>query len=656
MKKVITAVLSASILLVASCGTTKKISRLSQQQTRAELTLPKEKQVEFHEFRDNYKPADTLMVVDIDGGQSLIMNAVKEEATGEMVAHDVIRAAVVTARFRNVPERHGMIDLEYQIHVPESMLDKEWQLRFSPRMAVMGDTLSLDEVYITGSDYRREQDRGYMRYRRFINSIVTDSTLFVNITQLERFIERNLPDVYRLKQDSTFVSEARFQSIFGVTQQDAIEHYTWKLLRRRNEWKMANRERMFRKYVKTPYAEGARLDTVLFDTQGGFVYNYVQTITAKPKLRKVEIMLAGNIYEQEKRLYSIPESDPLTFYISSLSSFVSEKERYLSKTIYRQVEENTACYIDFQAGKDNINDTLSHNAEEIGRIKGNLASLMDNQEFDLDSIVVTASGSPEGSFELNRNLSGRRSHSATKYFEKYLRHYADSLNKAKGLSFNLDDTFETQKALSANDIKFIACTLPENWEMLDALVRNDVVMNDGDKEEYFSHEKVKDLDAREIAMHSDRKYRYYRQVLYPRTRTVKFDFFLHRKGMIEESVLTTVLDTVYMNGVQAIRDRDYEKAVTALRPYNDYNTAVAYCAMDYNASALNILEGLEKTGEVNYLLSVIYSRQGKDREAVECYLNSCKQNPSFVHRGNLDPEISSLIRQYGLNRQEEYTQ
>jgi tetratricopeptide (TPR) repeat protein len=104
-----------------------------------------------------------------------------------------------------------------------------------------------------------------------------------------------------------------------------------------------------------------------------------------------------------------------------------------------------------------------------------------------------------------------------------------------------------------------------------------------------------------------------------------------------------------MQGLQALRDREYERAVTLLRPYKDYNTAVAYCALDYNASALDILEPLERSDKVLYLLAILYSRRGDDRSAVENYLKACRLNPAFVHRGNLDPEISSLIRRYGLD-------
>jgi hypothetical protein len=75
--------------------------------------------------------------------------------------------------------------------------------------------------------------------------------------------------------------------------------------------------------------------------------------------------------------------------------------------------------------------------------------------------------------------------------------------------------------------------------------------------------------------------------------------------------------------------------------------------MDYNASAMQILESLERTAQVNYMLAVLYSRRGDEEKAVECYVRSCSQDPTYVHRGNLDPEISVLIRRYGLNAQPE---
>ena len=118
--------------------------------------------------------------------------------------------------------------------------------------------------------------------------------------------------------------------------------------------------------------------------------------------------------------------------------------------------------------------------------------------------------------------------------------------------------------------------------------------------------------------------------------------------MIKDTVHTTLPDSVYDKGVMAIKDRDYNTAIKLLRPYHDYNTAVAYCAAGYNASAREILESLHKDDKVLYMLSLVYSRIGKKQEAIESYLEACRMNPSLVNRGNLDPEISSLVKEFNL--------
>jgi tetratricopeptide (TPR) repeat protein len=179
-------------------------------------------------------------------------------------------------------------------------------------------------------------------------------------------------------------------------------------------------------------------------------------------------------------------------------------------------------------------------------------------------------------------------------------------------------------------------------------------MNDDQKNKYFEIvDKEKNLDKRELMLRSQDFFPYMKQSLYPKLRTVKFNFYLHRKGMVKDTVHTTILDTAYMRGVQALKDMDYVKAIDLLISYDDYNTAVAYMGLDRNQNALRILEKMEKTDQVNYLLAILYSRFGDEQKAVEHYLKSVAQNPSYVYRGNLDPEISVLIKRYGLNQTEE---
>lgn len=650
------AAILALFLSIVSCGPTK-IMQVKEEKVAASLVLADESKIPELEYK---RPDRDTIIVKGDKGEDLVlMKAIRDESTGEMVATETIEAAVVTARFRNIAERHGKVDLRFDIIVPEKMQDMGWQLRFYPDMFMLGDSTRLESVIVTGDKYRKAQLKGYEQYERFLARIVTDTTKYVNINQLEVFLERNLPDVFAFKTDSSTVSDEVFYSYFGITEQEAVEHYTDRIARYINNRRIANMGKMYRRYVKVPIAQtGIRLDTVMRSLNGDFIYQYVQTIPTQPKLRKVDIVLSGEIYESDQKIYTMSRTEPLTFYISSLSTFTDNRERYLTKVIERRVEANTACYIDFASGKSDIDLSLGHNSEEIARIRGNINDLLEDTKFDLDSIVITASASPEGAIKMNMSLSERRAGSVGEYFRNYIRSWRDSVRRAAaaegGFSVVVGDDDDGSIAKSATasstDIPFRSYAGGENWRMLDFLVNADTVMTSSEKERYSSRQDIADIDAREMSMRSDSYYKYMREHLYPRLRTVKFDFHLHRKGMVKDTVHTTVIDSVYMEGVALLKDREYDKALPILRPYADYNAAVCYVSLDMNKSALSILEKMDRTPQVNYLLAVIYSREMRDQEAVQCYLNACSADPTYIHRGNLDPEISSLIREYGLNK------
>jgi len=646
--------LIAILMCTASCSVSKKLARIQDNSVAASISLPpksyKPREIEI----EGKKQSDTIRVVNFEGKEVLLMNAIKDD-NGEMTAHDVIEAAVVTAKFRNVAERHGKVDLEFQVIVPAAMQDSRWQLRFTPDMYILQDTVRLESVVITGSEYRKAQLRGYQHYERFLSSIITDSTRFINRWQLELFIERNIPRLYALKKDTTYVSNEEFDSVYGVTEQEAVWHFTNHFWKKANERRKARKGDVFRRYVKVPFVtEGIRLDTVIVMDNGNFVYDYVQTINTRPKLRKVDIVLNGEIYEQENCLCTLQPSEPLTFYISSLSAFVDGTERYLTRVIERKVEANTACYIDFAMGKADIDESLGYNRDEMGRIKRNIRDLVMNEKFDLDSITISAFASPEGSVKANDALALRRARSASAFFSDFAKAVKDSLQFEAGYSIAIgEDKSETvsKNTVKTPDIRFISHAGGENWRYFDQLVESDELLTEKDKEDYRSCREISNPDQREQALSKFPSYKYLRKIIYPRLRVVNFDFYLHRKGMVKDTVHTTVLDSTYMAGVQAIRDRDYETAITLLRPYNDYNTAIAFCSMDYNASAMQILETLERTPQVLYMLAVLYSRKGDDQQAVQCYMDACKQEQSYIHRGNLDPEIAALIKRYNLLEQ-----
>ena len=647
----VTALLAVSVI---GCGTQRRVRQLQEGGVSTAIRLPKESESRLPETAAPRVHRDTLTVDDGQGGEIYIMKAIRDE-DGEMVANEVLDAAMVTARFRNVAERHGKVDLEFQIVVPESMMASHWQLRLTPDMYILGDSVRLDGVTITGREYRRAQLRGYQQYERFLSTIITDTTKFINISQLEIFLRRNIPQLYTMKTDSSYVSDEVFESIYGATEQEAVEHYTSRFAIHRNERRKARRGKMYARYVKAPIVtEGLRLDTVMQAVNGDFIYSYIQTVETRPQLRKVDIVLSGGVYEEDRKVYTVPPAQPLTFYISSISTLTDNTERYLSKVLERRADASTACWIEFRSGSSDVDLTLGGNASETGRITQNLASLLRNETYDLDSIVVSANASPEGNWKYNERLSQKRSEGVSRFFRSWMKDYADSLEREQGVFIGLDGEAAVQsEKIDISRIAFIPHSTPENWDRLDAMVERDSMLTFRDKKSYWEIREISDPDARERALQKEPYYRYLREKVYPYLRTVKFDFHLHRKDMIKDTVHTTELDTAYMRGVQLIRDRDYRKALEILRPYQDYNTAVAYTLMDYNASALAILSRLDRTPQVDYLLAILFSRQGDDQRAVGSYLSAVRKDESYKHRGNLDPEISQLIKAYGLNREEE---
>jgi len=640
----------------SSCGTQRKARNLQDRKISAHLQLPQQ-----NDFLPDYSDVsiprkDTLKVTDLDGREFIVMKAVRDESTGDMVAAEVLEAAYVTARFRNLAERNGKIDLEFQVVVPQDMQDSRWQCRFHPDMFILRDSIRLDDVVITGEDYRKAQLRGYQQYERFLRGIITDSTRLIDMRNFLIFLERNIPQVYALRNDSTYVSDEQFESLFHVSEREALDHYTHRFLVRRNARKRAKQAKMFAKYVKAPIVvDGIRLDTVLRATNGDFIYNYIQTINTRPKLRKVDIVLSGEIYEQDKQIYTVPRSDTLTFYISSVSAFVDNTEKYLTKIINRNLAATTSCNIDFRTGKADFDEKFGDNAREIGYIKQNLRDLLLNESFDLDSVTIAASASPEGSVASNNALSLRRSKAAVDYFEKYIAFVRDSIRREEGLFISIGEDMSEGSMRSSRkasrDIRFRARSGGEDWLTLADYVERDTVLTEVQKERFQELMGIDNPDVREKQLRSESWSKYVMDTYYPKLRTVRFRFALHRKGMVKDTIHTTELDTVYMKGVQAIRDHDYETALALLTPYHDYNTAVAYVALDRNLSAFEILKDMKRTPQVNYMLALIYARRGDDQNAVQHYLNSCEQDRSYVSRGNLDPEIAALIKKYDLNKE-----
>lgn len=581
------------------------------------ISVPDEKPLED-------EPAADIVVDSIRNslaGEPFIMNAIKDTETGEMVATDVIRASTVTARFRNVAERMGYVSIGFDVRVPAVMADSKWQLKLTPRMSVMDEQVDLEPLYITGARYREGQLRGYERYRRFLSTIISDSTVFIKEKLLDIFLRRHFPETYAMKNDSSFVSDPEAETLFGATQTEALQHYTMTLRKRMNDNRIRKKDYMFNRYVRDPIVhEGIRLDTVLNMISGDFVYRYVHTFRSRPRLRKVIVSMEGSMYEDGRAISEIPMPDDLTFYISSLSTLADETPRYRMIILERVAYDNTKAFLDFALGSSVVDTTLSDNASELRRIRKCIDDVASRTEYALDSLLIVASCSPEGTWALNRKLSARRAEAVRDYLTDYVpEEWKDSLKTSE---------------------------IPENWSQLDKLVRNDSTFSEDDRRRLLKIiEERKDPDVAERRLASLPQYRYLREKVYPKLRSVSFDFHLHRIGMVKDTIHTMELDSVYLAGVEALKELDYKKAVTLLRPYGDYNSALAYMSADYNHSALDVLKNLDDTdSRVCYLKAVVLSRLGVKEEALKYFRLGVAYDPSLEHRANLDPELFEIVK------------
>ena len=611
---------------VTSCTSYKRVRQMRTGEVMLGLSVREDTRYEEPE----QEPVVDSMSAEVSGGP-IIMNAIRDTETGEMVATDVISASKVTARFRNVAERDGYVTIGFDITVPESMMDSRWRLKILPNMLIASDTLPLMPVYVTGKAYRNAQLRGYQRYRAFLASILTDTTDMIRMHQLEIFLERHFPQTYMMKNDTSIISCPLAESLFGVTQLEALRHYTrhWKV--KRNEWKKRNRSAIFGRFVKDPViSEGAKLDTVI-TAEGGLVYQYNHTFRSRPGLRKVMVSLDGKVYENGNCVLELPFPQDITFYISSLSSLVDTTVRYRMQVLERTVYDHTLALIDFDKGSFRVDTLLGDNASELRRVHRCVEDVIAMSGLVLDSLVVRASCSPEGAYRLNERLS---------------------LARSKAVTEAVSVPAEMKRCLKT------AC-MPENWGHFRKLVSNDTLLGRTSRDKILKLTQGLDIigrregtaasaeamDKAEAKLSGLPEYRYLREKIYPQLRSVSFEFHLHREGMVKDTVHTTVVDSVYMSGVEALKELDYKTAVGILRPYRDYNAALACLSMGYDHSALDILEGLDlQEPRVCYLMAMVLSRLERYGRAMECFEKALELAPALEFRANLDPEMSVLIK------------
>ena len=477
-------------------------------------------------------------------------------ADGERVMALQIEQVTVVAKMRSIPERNGRVVLDFIVTLPKQLLGKSRSVVITPILHKPDESVALEDLVIRGGRFSLLQERDYWQY--------------------ETYVERFRPDT-------------------------------------------VGREAAFNRFVKFPYPEDVRLDS-LVEGRSTVTYYYSQEVKTDETSKKMLVTLQGQVLAVDDSAYRLPPSDTLSYIVSSMLSFVDTIPRYRIKVVDKFVTVEDRNYIQFFVGDTRVVDTLGDNRRQLDKITGLMRQIVEQQEFWVDTITLTAASSPEGAYAFNDRLSQGRAAALKRYL---VRRYGKSI-----------------------DTMLIVRWVAENWPELTQRIRTDKSIENREAIlALIASEKNPDRREQAIRLRFPKEYAYIRSVIYPQLRAVNFRYSLRRKGMVKDTIHTTELDTAYARGVELLQKRKYAKALYILNDYNDRNTVVAHLSLDHNERAMELLATMPKDAVTEYLRAIACSRLGRKAEGREHFLEACRLDGRMEYRGNLDPEIAELLKQ-----------
>ena len=477
------------------------------------------------------------------------------QENGERIMAMQIQEVTIRATTRTLPERLGKVTIDFVIDMPRQLQGTCRSIAVIPYLHKYGEAHPLQDITIRGGLFSRVQDRDYWQYNKYLH-------------------------------------------VFNPSEIGA--------------------ERAFARFVKYPYTEGSRLDSIV-QHPGHISYYYSQEVPTDETSKTMLVTLQGWVMALDESYYKLPPSDTLTYHVSSMLSFADTTTRYKIKIIEKYATVQDRNYIQFRLNDTHVLDSLGRNAAELDKIRTRMAGLISQREFFVDSIVLTASASPEGRYARNRTLAQGRAHALKSYLCKCIGPQVDTLLR----------------------IRWIA----EDWHELTTRIRSDEnLQHRAEILKLIDTDSDPDRRERTIRELYPQDYQYLKESVYPSLRAVTMRYDLRRVGMIKDTIHTREVDTAYMRGISLLQKRKYAKALYILNDYRDRNTVITLLSLGYDAQALEMLNGLERSHTTEYLKAVACARLGRRTEGREHFLKACELDERMLFRGNLDPEIAELLK------------
>lgn len=152
-------------------------------------------------------------------------------ADGERVMALQIEQVTVVAKMRSIPERNGRVVLDFIVTLPKELLGKSRSVVITPILHKPDESVPLEDLVIRGGRFSLLQERDYWQY--------------------ETYVERFRPDT-------------------------------------------VGREAAFNRFVKFPYPEDVRLDS-LVESRSTVTYYYSQEVKTDETSKKMLVTLQGQV-------------------------------------------------------------------------------------------------------------------------------------------------------------------------------------------------------------------------------------------------------------------------------------------------------------------------------------------------------------------------
>ena len=407
-----------------SCAMTHSLQRNTP---TADIHLPSNGPVETPEVEDVERAVTQMRKISMNGGRdSAYLAEVERDSTGEVtIKGENIQTVYIVAKSKTVAERNGEIAIDFIVGIPAALQSSTWGLSLIPVIENNGMEEALQPLSIRGELFSDIQKRQYWQMNKYLNRILDDSTELTTTTSL------------------------------AVKYYEAYNRYIAGGQKRRAD----KLESTYKQTISFPYLNDPRLDSVLI-RKGEIRYYYTQTYRPTKDTKRLHLFFRGRVDAIDRSRYDLSNSDTLTYTVTSMLSLLDNEPRYMLKIIDKYVEVRDRNYVTFPVGRATIIDTMGQNRVQLAKIERLMDTLINQYEFFVDSITITASSSPDGSMATNNRIAGERARAIKERLVRKFGHEVDTLIRTRSIG---EDWTLLKRLIRHNS------DMP-NWEQIMAMI------------------------------------------------------------------------------------------------------------------------------------------------------------------------------------------